>query len=517
MDAIIKERLRSVRDALLAFSLVNLCFIRTRFGLFYNEQFQYYKDLPLNREVLVALALNLILFGLVAWRLTRWVRRAESRALYRAACVVACGLLVIPIDFLRTYFFNIQGGKAVAAWGTNPLFIGGGLIVLFAIWRWPRFALHVVGAGLTILVPAVFLTFGKIGYYFLKSRPEAQPQPPALFHTPTPSVEPRVVWIIYDELDQRVAFSSRPKDCRLPEFDRLCAESLQATNAFPPGRGTDISLPALITGRYITNATPASRNELNITYANASAPVGWSTQPTVFYRARELGFNTALVGWYHPYSRLFASSLNFCAWYPYAPYQLVRDKTVLRCMINQIWSLAPLLQQRRLAIDFYQRSLDNSRDVVKDGRYGLVFFHLMGPHYPGIYDPGKGTFTLTSFSRTRGYFQNLQLTDKTMGILRRDMEQAGLWDRTWVIVSSDHWWRDARDYDGRLDYHVPFILKAPGRSQPVTYGAPLNTVITQDLILAILRKEVSTIPEAVAWLDTHKPPPAPSYESMRGD
>jgi hypothetical protein len=515
MNETVKERLKSLRDALLAFSLANLCFITTRHALFYNEQFQYYKNLPLNRQVLLGLALNLILLGFVTWRLTRWVRRAQSRLLYRVACVVAFGLFVIPVDFFRTHFLHTQGGRALMDWGTNPLVIVGSLIVLFAVWHWPRFVLRAIGVVLTVLLPSVFLTFGKIGYYLLKTRPEAPPQLAALFHTPTPSVEPRVVWIIYDELDQRLAFSNRPKDCPLPELDRVRGESLQATNAFPPEGSTATSLPALITGRYVIDAKPASRSELDITYANTNAPVGWSTQPTVFSRARELGFNTALVGWYHPYSRLFPSSLNFCAWYPYEPYQLVRAKTVLGSMINQIWSLAPVLQQRREHIDFYQKSLNKARSVVKDGRYGLVFLHLPGPHYPGIYNPGKGTFTLTSFSRTRGYFQNLQLTDKTMGILRRDMEQDGLWDRTWVIISADHWWREARDYDGRLDHRVPFILKAPGKNPPMIYGAFLDTVVTQDLVLAILRKEISTLPDAVAWLDTHKAPPSPSYDIMQ--
>ncbi|MGO9243146.1 MAG: hypothetical protein ACLQDC_00005, partial [Verrucomicrobiia bacterium] len=69
-------------------------------------------------------------------------------------------------------------------------------------------------------------------------------------------------------------------------------------------------------------------------------------------------------------------------------------------------------------------------------------------------------------------------------------------------------------YDGQLDYHVPFILKAPGKNPPMIYGAPLNTVISQDLVLAILRKEISTIPQAVSWLDTHQAPPAPSYAVM---
>jgi len=360
----------------------------------------------------------------------------------------------------------------------------------------------------------VFLTAGRIGYYLVNTPARHTVQTASLFPTPSPSVEPRVVWIIFDELDQRVGFSSRPKGTELPELDRVSAEGLQSTNAFPPGVSTLVSLPALTTGRYVISAKPVARDELNITYANASAPVGWSTQPTVFSRARELGFNTALVGWYHPYTRLFGSSLNYSMWYSYPPYQPAQKDTVLQGMITQIWSLVSPLQQRRMQIDLYQKSLENSRDLVKDGRYGLVFLHLPGAHYPGIYDPTKGTFTLTSFSRIRGYFQNLQLTDKTMGTLRCDMERAGQWDRSWVIISSDHWWRDARGYDGQLDYHVPFILKAPGKNQPMIYGAPLNTVITRDLVLAILRKEISTIPEAVAWLDRHPAPPAPSYAVM---
>ncbi len=513
MRELIKERLKSISDALLAFSLVNLCFIRARWALFFDRSFRYYKHNSLTREGLLAMGLNLVVFGLIGWRLIRWVRRADSRNLYRATCAVVSLLLVIPADFLRTYYLHVRGSEIIVL-GKSPLLIGCGLVVLFVFWHWPKISARVLAASLMICVPMAVLTFGKLGYYFLHPLPRVSTQSPPLFPTPKPSVEPRVVWIIYDELDERLAFSSRPKGTQLPELDRVCAESLQATNAFPPGSATLISLPALTTGRYVMSAKPITRDELEITYANTNDPVGWSTQPTVFSQVRELGFNTALVGWYHPYTRLFAHSLNYSKWYPYPPYQPAQNETVLGSVITQIWSLLSPLQQRRMQIDIYKKSLENSRDIVRDGRYGLVFLHLPGAHYPGIYDPAKGTFTLTSFSITRGYFQNLQLTDKTMGILRRDMEESGEWDRSWVIVSSDHWWRDARRYDGQLDYHVPFILKAPGKNPPMIYGKPLNTVISKDLVLAILRKEITTLPEAATWLDTHPVPPAPSYAVM---
>ncbi len=498
---------------MLAFSLVNLILIRTRFALFFDKSFRYYKHNSLTKESLLALGLNLLVFGLIGWRLIRWVRRTDSRNLYRAACVVVSALALIPVDFLRTYYFHVRGSEVIVL-GKSPFFIGCALVVLFLFWHWPRIAARALAAGLMICVPMFLLTVGKIVYYLPNTPPRFSAEFPSLFPTPKPSVEPRVVWILYDELDQRLAFSNRPKDTQLPELDRVCAESLQATNAFPPGTSTIISLPALTTGRYVISAKPASSDELNIFYANATAPVEWSKQSTVFSSARELGFNTALVGWYHPYTRLFAPSLNYSKWYPYPPYQPARGETVLGSMLTQIWSLVSPLQQRRMQIDLYRKSLENARALVRDGRYGLVFLHLPGPHYPGIYDAAKDAFTLTSFSLTRGYFQNLQLTDKTMGILRSDMEQVGQWDRSWVIISSDHWWRDARRYDGQLDYRVPFILKAPGKNQPMIYGATLNTVISKDLVLAILRREISTLPEAAAWLDTHPAPPAPSYAVM---
>ena len=512
MNELAKDRLKSASDALLAFSLVNLCFIRARWALFFDTEFRYYKHNSLTKETLLALGLNLIVFGLIGWRLVRWIRRADSRNLYRVACVVVCALLIIPADFLRVYLLHIPAGVVISAW--RNLIIGAGLVLLFVVWRWPRATARVLAAGLMICVPMVVLTFGKIGYYLLNTPPRHSARFAPFFPTPLPSVEPRVVWIIFDELDQRLAFSNRPKGTQLPELDRLRAECLQATNAFPPGVSTTVSMPALITGRYVMSAHPAARDELNITYADTNASVGWSKQPTVFSGAHDLGFNTAVVGCYHPYTRLFMSTLNYCEWYPYPPYQPAWDETVLRSMIMQMWSLVSPLQQRRMQIELYQKSQENSRDVVKDGRYGLVFLHLPGPHYPGIYDPAKGAFTTMSFSRSRGYFQNLPLTDRTMGILRRDMEQAGQWDRSWVIVSSDHWWRDARGYDGQLDYHVPFILKAPGKNRPMIYDKPLNTVISKDLVLAILGKDISTLPDAVTWLDTHPAPPCPSYAVM---
>src|SRR5271169_853069 len=108
MNKSLKERLKSLSDALVAFSLVNLCFVRTRFALFFTDNYNYYKRNTLFSEGTLALLLNLLLFGFLAWRVLRSIRRANSLNLFRAACIFTVALMVIPIDFLRTFYFHVR-------------------------------------------------------------------------------------------------------------------------------------------------------------------------------------------------------------------------------------------------------------------------------------------------------------------------------------------------------------------------------------------------------------------------
>jgi hypothetical protein len=55
-----------------------------------------------------------------------------------------------------------------------------------------------------------------------------------------------------------------------------------------------------------------------------------------------------------------------------------------------------------------------------------------------------------------------------------------------------------------MDHRVPFIVKLAGRREPVTYSESFNTVVTHDLILALLRGEVSGSDSVVTWLNNHR-------------
>src|SRR5208282_720498 len=103
----------------------------------------------------------------------------------------------------------------------------------------------------------------------------------------------------------------------------------------------------------------------------------------------------------------------------------------------------------------------------------------------------------------------LVLADRSFGKLRRAMELSGQWNKTWIILSADHSWRNSRVYDGQRDFRVPFLVKPPGANAPMTYEQQFNSTLTHDLILAILHSGVTNQQSVAAWLDANGKPLLP--------
>ena len=93
-----------------------------------------------------------------------------------------------------------------------------------------------------------------------------------------------------------------------------------------------------------------------------------------------------------------------------------------------------------------------------------------------------------------------------------------IWDNTTVIVTSDHWLRldiwsknelginenNAVMYYKGIDHRIPFMLKIAGQKEDINYDKPFNTVLTHDLILALLKNELSNSDDVVEWIDNER-------------
>jgi hypothetical protein len=474
-----------------------------------------YHTVPLTRKSLLALALNLFWLAGLVWLVIRAVRRSQSRW-SRWVCEAVFFLLWLPpLDFCRRFLLDISPGQLLRFF-KQPLGILA-LLVLLVCFTWKhRWFARAAAVATAIMSPLAFINLVGIALAIrgLEHPSHQITDPPLAPLSPVREGQARVVWIIFDEADQRLGFEQRPANLQMPEFDRFVHESLYATNAYPPGTNTLESLPGLTTGQRILMASIKNARELELTLADTGKVVLWEDLPSVFDSARALGVNTALVGWHHPYDRVLGRSLNYCSWYPFTEYELVRGPTVGGAMLNQLGCLALEFHLRGVFAGICRASLADSLALVTNSTYGLVFLHLPPPHTPGVFNAATGRFTVLDLTAVQGYFGNLALADRALRTLRKAMEASGQWDRTWVILSADHSWRDSRRYDGQRDHRIPFLIKAPGANQPAIYSPEVNTVVTKDLVLSILRGGVTNQQQAIVWLDAHPaprlPPPASS-------
>jgi hypothetical protein len=153
-------------------------------------------------------------------------------------------------------------------------------------------------------------------------------------------------------------------------------------------------------------------------------------------------------------------------------------------------------------------------EMVRDPSLSLVFLHYSIPHLPGFYDRDRGAIDTQRFHT---YLDNLALADRTIGELRRALEDAHLWDATTVLVHADHAlrpqiWKSVGLWTGELEEATggqqgaltPFALKLAHQREPVHYNHPFNAVLAHDLVLALVEGQVQDPEQALAWLDTNR-------------
>lgn len=520
----IKENLKKL---LVAFSLSNLCFLQGWSLLLSSSShshYYYWANFPGWSE-LIALIINVFIFTLIFFAAYKIVKRQNNPTLNKITQILFLLLLLFILNTtrnqMRITFQDFVMHVSLAGVIAILLLCLTGIFFLFKfveISRLIHFLLNVVLIfslfGLIAFSQAVFANF-KYGNAMSNAK-KFKPQRQNSLKT-----KQRIVWFIFDEFDENVAFISRPNSIALPEFDRLRNESFVAKNATSPSNETLLSLPSLFTGKKVVSAKPVSPNELSITQENSQTELKWSEQQTIFSDVYDMGLKSALVGWYHPYCRLFGSKINSCHW----TQQGAKTETIgitqhifsqQRNLITNIpfgFRLIglPIEQIKKDHIREYQEIYERALEVSANPDYDFVFVHWSIPHFPSIYD--RKTNSLTS-THSGSYLDNLKLADETLGRVREAMEQNSVWDNTVLLISSDHWWRKEQqkknvnltEEDKALkpdikDYRVPFILKLAGENKGASYEKSFNTVLTKELLLSILRGEIVSGEQITLWLN----------------
>jgi len=406
--------------------------------------------------------------------------------------------LLASLNFARITHETLGRWTDVIGRGGPLAFV---VLMLAASLSWPQPALRVMRRFAMVVSPLAVVTMAVALWMFLElaAGPKWRWVDPAPLNRTAPSLR-RVVWLVFEELDQRITFEVRPTGLELPEFDRLRRESLYADAARPPADTTEVAIPALITGRAVVAVAPMNPRDLELRFKDGKTAL-WSAEQNVFARARTLGYDTALIGWHLPYARVLGSSLGLVHWRPSVDYEQVHGATFSETLWNQWASLAPPANRRRLFSQRVAELTDLSIRTAVDDRFGLVFLHLPIPKPPGIYDQSTERLTAWNFSgEVGGYLDNLVFADRIVGEVRRGLNRLRLGDLTWIVVSSTRSWHASKQYDGQTDSRVPFLVRPPDGGRAGHVDGSFSTLATHDLVLAILRGSISNTSDAAIWL-----------------
>jgi hypothetical protein len=494
------------RDLAAAVSLANLCF----FGFWHTLLFSTPLLTPAwTWRELLAIALNVAVLAALFWALLRLGRRWRFLAGWHRALYLGAPLILLRLLQLRYSRPLLRLWAAVENDLLWVLLAAAAVVLAYAAVRWRGWLLtaaEVLTLCLTAFVPVSFLQAAWVVYGDRATvREEQRAGPPLL---PVRPGQPRVVWIVFDEMDWRYVFPRRPASLRLPELDRLRAQSIYAESAFQPGLETSESMMSYLYGRQVAGVEPTGKARFRLLFLDEPRQMDGPGPPNLFSQARQAGFNTALVGWFLPYCRLFHESLNRCYWESMATRVRGFRPDLAISLRSQLLSLSPL-EARQRHLELHLAMLEQAKQAVADPQLGLVVLHLAVPHGPAIARRDRGELTLFNF-RADWYFDNLALADQSLGVLRREMEGAGLWDASTVIVTSDHSLRWYAMLDATVDARVPFLVKLAGQKQEILFRPPLPARLAHDLTLSLLRGEVAGPEEVRLWLDRRVfrlPPP----------
>ena len=529
---------RMLRDFVIVLSLVNLAYLRVWSELLTATpaDFFFLKHPFVPGDYMAAIS-SVFAIAVMSWTAVILTRRYTRGAIYQFCRLAFCILAVAgPGIALRHVVLhaNTPGrifgahshafpwlANAMSAFETlvttrNSRVVVAGIAILalaLAV-RLRSQLVRLVTLSLLCGSPFVAVTFLQASYLAVTlPRISATDLPTASFFAGSPSQ--RVIWIVFDEWDYRLTFVDRDPALRLPALDGLRNASLFANHALPPAGQTPLSMPSFVDGRRVTASTPASADILRITYLDNNRTVTWGSQPNVFTKARAMGVNTGVLGWFLPYCRLFSSSLASCAWTARAIPANTTGATLLEKMIRQPRSalettlLSPFGQSlsAQQHIKDYNQMDAALRDLSADSRLGLVFAHIPAPHSPFVYDRRTNTFSRKN-DLVRGYIDELSLVDRTVAGVRAVLERKGEWNSTVLLLTADHPFRDSAALDGKSDPRVPFILKMRGQRSGFSLDCQFNNVISGEFLLAILRGEVSTPEQAAKWIREQSGRPA---------
>ncbi len=313
----------------------------------------------------------------------------------------------------------------------------------------------------------------------------------------------RIVWLLFDELSYGQTFEHRFPGLAMPAFDSFKSKSILFSDLGPAGYYTDRVIPSFFLGAQVDNI----RSNLDgdpIINISGTRWRPFDARATIFADAKRLGWTTGVVGWYNPYCRILAGTLDYCYW-RMGDGQTDGALPELSAWRNALVPVEGALREFRHEASFAQAKhsddlaaiLPQAEGLFARRRHPLRICSSSVPHPPGIYDRRTG-----QDGSPGSYIDNLALADKLLGEFMSTLDATSSASKTTIIVSSDHSWRvpmwrisgswtreDEAASRGRFDPRPVLMIHSPGQQQSRVVTEPFASIRVHDMLERLLRGE----------------------------
>lgn len=387
----------------------------------------------------------------------------------------------------------------------------------FLRWRY-SFAYQKMARAFTLLLSFVGYSIVWLGpqllYLGLRHQPEDwQGYARVAKHSSHVSDE-RIVWLLFDELSYNQTFDHRFPGLAMPTFDQFKNTSVSFEQLQPAGYFTEDVLLSLFSGVAIETITSDLDGRPSFKVANK---IGWQAfngQSTVFAEAQRNSWSAGVVGWYNPYCRILAGTLNFC----YTKMLNGPDRTTSgnSALENATAPIEAKLLSIATGSTFFAKQHDEelraimprAQALIRDEKIRFVFIHLPVPHPDGIYDRKTGQEGVAGT-----YIDNLALADRVLRDLMSTLNITASASRTTVVICSDHSWRvptwrpapgwtkeEEAASQGRFDPRPVLMIHFPGQSSGVPITQPFDEIGLHEILVQMLRGDMNSPVEFTRWL-----------------
>ena len=232
----------TLRDLLACLSLANLCFLGVSIELS-GTNLYYFRKTPPSGTMLAAAILCIVSLAMLMWGAVALIRKSRSARLKNLARFAFLLFLLIPLNVARTSVAEFSRVTDAVTSFSSKLLVGIAVLTLaIVVVRRGDAVVRIATGGLLFLSPLLAMTLGQAVWTYARRPPDAA------FASSLPVVQTgdrsqtRILWMLFDEWDYRLAFDKRPAGLILPEMDRLREESFSAT--MPWAEGSEFAMPS---------------------------------------------------------------------------------------------------------------------------------------------------------------------------------------------------------------------------------------------------------------------------------